>query len=1008
MSGQDIFELLVDQTWQVAVLATLVLGAVKLFAADRPHLAHALWALVLVKCITPPILSSPASPFSWIEARSPQAEILESDSTVTVELGSSLVRPSLPAPSVSVGAVPEKVRSLNDSTFEPLTWSRSKNRSELMGTPPSQRISLAVKDAEPALVRATKQPATNSWQNFVVWFWLAGAAVGLAVMAIRFAVFMAWLNRSPSVEAGEVEATVEKLRQRLGIRFPVKVKVSSQPVGPAVIGLLQPKILLPAALVENKTTAEMEPLFAHELIHVRRGDLWWAMLQTLATRLFWFHPLVWIASEMVTRESERSCDEETIAGLGCRPADYARGLLDVLERKHQLRVAPALPGVRPMEVTTARLERVMKMGNGIQKRTPLWVWLVMLICGAIVLPGAAWAVTQEESAAEAQIEPRVSSKLPATSAATESTQNGQHQEHRFEVGDLLQKVRDNKVVKQSAESILIGELTPFDPIKDTMKLLDGDSRYKPMRGGRISGTQLIVNETPERVEQIQKAIDNARELGFDQIIAETRFLETNQDQIKTLGIEWEQVKSEASANAIPSVVFDHSGKQSKFESPSLKLPTREGIHAVSHIDHSAPVLFSVVSEMELQRIIKLSASREHISMLHAPTVTMFNGQDAEISDVSQRPFVTGVKDAKATNGNSTGKEAIISIFEEGTRMRVKPVLKENTIELDCHVQLREISDVKTVHVSHDPKTNSGTSIQVPTIVATNVEVKRSISLGDTLLLEMLTDEGRAENDTLVLMLTCQKVSPPWAKESVAEKKYAADRAAAIEAAKELTFFPKDKQAENDVCVIKAGAGDNANDFKPRNFEVMGMKFRLEGDVKFEIRNSGIEISGKQLSVNSADEFICSCEEDGTIEYGFDETGKVVSHKMSLAGRAIIRIEDSVEWAADSVQFSFGEHAVTGTLEGNASFHYDGFTGLADRVTFDDTGIVTLSGRASLFRNLDGKPNSSVRGEKIFISDTDEIGGEPKITVDPGTKAAPSEAGTSPVNADATERKSESD
>ena len=37
---------------------------------------------------------------------------------------------------------------------------------------------------------------------------------------------------------------------------------------------------------------------------------------------------------MVTRESERSCDEENVASLGCQPATYARGLLEVLE--HQL------------------------------------------------------------------------------------------------------------------------------------------------------------------------------------------------------------------------------------------------------------------------------------------------------------------------------------------------------------------------------------------------------------------------------------------------------------------------------------------------------------------------------------------------------------------------------------------------------------------------------------------------------------------------------------------------
>ena len=51
MMGQDLFTLLVAQTWQVAILAIFAWIAVGLFAKDRPHLAQALWALVLIKCI---------------------------------------------------------------------------------------------------------------------------------------------------------------------------------------------------------------------------------------------------------------------------------------------------------------------------------------------------------------------------------------------------------------------------------------------------------------------------------------------------------------------------------------------------------------------------------------------------------------------------------------------------------------------------------------------------------------------------------------------------------------------------------------------------------------------------------------------------------------------------------------------------------------------------------------------------------------------------------------------
>ena len=62
--SNELLSILITQTWQVAILAAVVWLFVKLFAADRPHLAHALWLVVLIKCLTPPVFSSPTSAFS--------------------------------------------------------------------------------------------------------------------------------------------------------------------------------------------------------------------------------------------------------------------------------------------------------------------------------------------------------------------------------------------------------------------------------------------------------------------------------------------------------------------------------------------------------------------------------------------------------------------------------------------------------------------------------------------------------------------------------------------------------------------------------------------------------------------------------------------------------------------------------------------------------------------------------------------------------------------------------
>lgn len=93
----------------------------------------------------------------------------------------------------------------------------------------------------------------------------------------------------------------------------------------------------------GKAQQTLTPILAHELLHIRRGDLWVGLLQTLAQAVWWSHPLMWWVNRLTTREAERCCDEEVLAELGCGPAAYAGELVDVLELKWKLKPVPESP-----------------------------------------------------------------------------------------------------------------------------------------------------------------------------------------------------------------------------------------------------------------------------------------------------------------------------------------------------------------------------------------------------------------------------------------------------------------------------------------------------------------------------------------------------------------------------------------------------------------------------------------------------------------------------------------
>ncbi|HRX82916.1 MAG TPA: M56 family metallopeptidase, partial [Pirellulaceae bacterium] len=140
-------------------------------------------------------------------------------------------------------------------------------------------------------------------------------------------------------------------------------------------------------LTRNQFAKRLEPILAHELIHFRRGDTIVGTLQLAAQIIWWFHPLVWWASRELTRERERCCDEEAVAGLKCDPGDYAQILLDVLRSKRQLKPLFAQPGVRSIDITARRLEHIMRVDRVRNPRTPKSCWIVAGLVAALVLPG---------------------------------------------------------------------------------------------------------------------------------------------------------------------------------------------------------------------------------------------------------------------------------------------------------------------------------------------------------------------------------------------------------------------------------------------------------------------------------------------------------------------------------------------------------------------------------------------------------------------------------------------
>lgn len=173
--------------------------------------------------------------------------------------------------------------------------------------------------ATPVSVRSTPgtppSPAYDAGPVVVGSIWLIGVVVVCAWW---------WRQWLPVRAARRAAAPLVGTDAGRGLRL----MSSPAAMGPGVVGVWRPVLLVPHGLLERLTPPQIEALVAHERSHVRHCDNLVACVHMAIEALFWFHPLVWWIERRLIDERERACDEEVLAA-GHDAETYAEGILAV-------------------------------------------------------------------------------------------------------------------------------------------------------------------------------------------------------------------------------------------------------------------------------------------------------------------------------------------------------------------------------------------------------------------------------------------------------------------------------------------------------------------------------------------------------------------------------------------------------------------------------------------------------------------------------------------------------
>jgi beta-lactamase regulating signal transducer with metallopeptidase domain len=317
----------------VAILVAVVhlaCGLLKLGPATR----HALWALVLLKLVTPPVVAWP-----W--------EVPHETAAVAAGLSTRATAFARP-------------------------------------TPPAYQLEGAYGSAVD-LSAAAQGASAMRWQSVALVVWIVGIA-GTGAIEMTRCRRIARHVRTADPPSATLEAVVADLATRQGVRAPA-VRLSSAVTSPFIWAFRRPTLMWPKTLPLPDESDGAAALAAHELAHIKRRDHWIGWLDLVAGCVWWWNPICWHVRANLRHHAELAADAWAMALVPGARRTYAETLVTLS--------APHAPAASALTLRIVghhrRLERRLVMIMQSRRPPGLSRFGVLLIgiTAALTLP--AWA-----------------------------------------------------------------------------------------------------------------------------------------------------------------------------------------------------------------------------------------------------------------------------------------------------------------------------------------------------------------------------------------------------------------------------------------------------------------------------------------------------------------------------------------------------------------------------------------------------------------------------------------
>jgi len=270
----------------------------------RPAITHALWLLVLLKLITPPLFPVPIAIHS---------AKLEAEPRIELPNVIEIPEPEALVPPVAVAALPIPLPMQDEVPVEEIV------------EPAPVVVPVAAPKVEP-IVEAASWP----WLEIVATAWFIGSVLWFSIAWVRLMRFGRMLRHAQPASM-ELRCLAERLAADMGIRCPDLCVVPGK-ISPMLWALWgSPRLVLPAELIARLPSDQLATMLVHELAHWRRRDDRTRWLEIIVFGLYWWCPLVWWARRELHQAEEECCDAWVVSQLPESAKAYALALVETVD-----------------------------------------------------------------------------------------------------------------------------------------------------------------------------------------------------------------------------------------------------------------------------------------------------------------------------------------------------------------------------------------------------------------------------------------------------------------------------------------------------------------------------------------------------------------------------------------------------------------------------------------------------------------------------------------------------